>query len=208
MSAVNDAYDGSDAEATTAVYKRLEAVGPIGIIAMNLLRASKASERAKKYRGGNGRGSYRSMAYEKKDWSLTQLVRALSGHDESAGITWGWGRDESAVGYENVLYVDLPGFGQVSFHNQRRIEHEYIAAKDYGKPWDGVRGLGSSRIIRFACAVLGDPQPQETAGERDVRLKNGAQGGPTPRDARGSRRARRSRPEEGSGGGQDGLLPL
>lgn len=164
MSEVHDAYHGSDADRTIAVYKRLEAAGARGIIAMNLLRACKASERAKQYRGGNSRGSYKRQAYDKKDWSLMQLVNALTAHGDREGIAWGWGWDSKAIDFENVIYVELPEFGQVSFHH--RVRH---SGPDHTKEWDGIRGVGSSRIIRFACAVLGDPQPVETQGERDAK---------------------------------------
>lgn len=164
MSEVHDAYHGSDADRTIAVYKRLEAAGARGIIAMNLLRACKASERAKQYRGGNSRGSYKRQAYDKKDWSLMQLTQALTAHAAREGIVWGWGYDAKAIEFENVIYIELPEFGQVSFHHRSRHP-----GPDYPKEWDGVRGFGSSRIIRFACAVLGDPQPVETNGERDAK---------------------------------------
>ena len=40
------------------------------LLAVNLLRAQKCSERAKQYRGGNGNGSYRDQAYRRKQWSM------------------------------------------------------------------------------------------------------------------------------------------
>ncbi len=70
-------YKGSDGEATRRLYAHLETLGHVGVIAMNLFRAQKTSDRAKKYRGGNARGSYRSQSYETKNWSLGQLVEAL-----------------------------------------------------------------------------------------------------------------------------------
>lgn len=201
MSAVNDAYNGSDADATIAVYNRLRAVGPRGEIALNLLRACKCSERAKKYRGGNQKGSYKRQAYERKDWSIAQLADILGTFADQEGIAWGWGRDEKAAAFENVLFVELPDFGQISFHNRVRYP-----GPDHARPWDGARGLGSSRIIRFACAVLGDPQPEETAGERDVRNKDRSQGSPAPSPAR---RPRRAGGERRKGGGQDpGFFPF
>jgi hypothetical protein len=66
-------YAGSDGEATKRLYAELEALGLVGVIAMNLFRACKASARAKVYRGGG----YRGMAYDKKQWSIGQLVEAL-----------------------------------------------------------------------------------------------------------------------------------
>lgn len=146
-------YSASDAEATKALYARLSACEPFGNVAVNLLRAHKASARAKKYRGGNSRGSYRAQAYERKDWSIAELCRALLGitigiAPEMRVIRWGWGRDPKAVGFENVLYVDLPT-GQVSFHNGCRHD-----GPNYDGTWDGVRDAGADRICAWASAVL------------------------------------------------------
>lgn len=71
-----DVYAGSDGELTKRYYSELETKGPIGLVAMNLFRAQKCSARAKVYRGGvRGRGSYKSMAYERKSWSATCKTR-------------------------------------------------------------------------------------------------------------------------------------
>ena len=42
-----DIYHGSDGAATTAYYNELSKRGPIGLVAVNLFRASKCSARAK-----------------------------------------------------------------------------------------------------------------------------------------------------------------
>ena len=103
-------YNGSDGEATKALYARLIATDMArGQIAVNLLRTCKASERAKKYRGKPGRGgpSYRAMAYEKKDWSINELCRALV---QSEVIeSWGWGFDAKAIGFEHGWQTITPG---------------------------------------------------------------------------------------------------
>ncbi len=152
MSEVEHAYNGSDAGKTRAVFLRLLERGPIGDVAVNLFRTAKASERAKKYRGSSVRA-----AYDKKDWSIGELCRALVIH-ENLAISWGWGRDPKAIGFENVLYVDLPGgHGQVSFHTGYRRD-----GPDYAGGWDGVRGQTAPRIIKFANAVLlGEPLNRE-----------------------------------------------
>lgn len=139
---VQEIYDGSDGEATKALYRELEALGPIGIIAVNLFRAHKTSARAKMY----GRSKYRGMSYDKKDWSLNNLVSALVEHGTSLGITFGWKQDPNTPGYEWVLYVDLPT-GQASFHTSHRGE-----GPDYTLEWDGEKRSGS-RIIQF-CEEL------------------------------------------------------
>jgi hypothetical protein len=79
---VSTIYHGSDGEATKLLYETLATLpngrAMHGLIAMNLLRAQKASARAKVYRGGvRGQGSYKGMAYAKKNWSLAQLCDAL-----------------------------------------------------------------------------------------------------------------------------------
>jgi hypothetical protein len=139
-------YDGSNGDATKALYARLEKLGPAGVVAMNLFRACKASARAKVYRGGG----YRGMAYEKKDWSLGNLCQALRKDAEVLNIVWGWGLDPSAVGYEHVLYIEIPGGGQVSFHNARRHD----GCPDYPSEWDKVREMAPTRICQWIVKIL------------------------------------------------------
>lgn len=148
-------YQGSDAERTKLLYNELNVRGPIGVVATNLLRACKNSERAKKYRGGNGSGSYRAQAYERKQWSIENLDRELRTHAEPLGIKWGWARDEKQVRHDAVLYVELPR-GQVSFHTETRG-----MGPDYAGVWDGVRGEGATRICYFAEMVLALPKKEE-----------------------------------------------
>ncbi len=148
-----EVYKGSDGELTRRFYAELERRGPIGVIAMNLFRASKCSARAKLYRGGiRGVRRYKDKAYERKDWSLRQLCEALVEHGPALGIRFGWGRDDLEGRNPWVLYVELPGAGpglcQVSFHSP--VHH---AGPDYGGHWDGMH-LSSERIIAFAQRVI------------------------------------------------------
>lgn len=151
--AVVAVYEGSDADATRALYARLFAVGVAGAVAVNLLRASKASARAKLYRGGNSRGRYRDQAYEKKAWALDQLAMMLTRHAAELSIAWGWGVDPAQEYHVAVLYVELPN-GQVSFHAATRGE-----GPDAPRPWDGARGMSAGRICAYAAAVLDGVQP-------------------------------------------------
>lgn len=142
-------YAGSDGEATKALYARLELLGPIGVIALNLFRAHKASARAKLYRGGvRGRGSFRSMAYERKQYGIDNLAAALSSHAEA--LAWGWAEDPKQEFHRWVLYVELPT-GQVSFHTADRGD-----GPDFVGHWDGIKEQGSIRICRW-IAWLFDP---------------------------------------------------
>jgi hypothetical protein len=75
-------YNGSDGDATKALFERLEAIGPVGIVAMNLFRASKNSARAKVYRGGG----YRGKAYDRKSWAIDNLAKVLGEHGAALGL--------------------------------------------------------------------------------------------------------------------------
>lgn len=131
-------YLGSDGTATTALYARLEALGPIGTVAINLFRAQKASERAKVYRG-----RFKGVAYDKKQWSVDNLCKVLAEHAEASGIVYGWAEDDAQPFHRWVLYVDLPT-GQVSFHAAARGD-----GPDYSGAWDGIRQQGPTRICRW-----------------------------------------------------------
>lgn len=146
-------YEGSDGEATKALYAELARRGPVGIVAVNLFRASKCSERAKRYRGGiPGQGSYKDMAYRRKQWSLENLDTALAQHAEGLGVRWGWKLDPEQPWHKWVLYIDLPGIGQVSFHTDRRG-----AGPGYAGEWDGVRGASPDRILRWITTLEDGP---------------------------------------------------
>jgi hypothetical protein len=143
-------YNGSDADATRALYADLMSNGGWpGHVAVNLLRAQKTSARAKLYRGGNGKGRYSAQAYETKNWSMEQLCKVLVAHGAELGIVWGWQADPEQEYHSMVLYVEMHGFGQASFHTKDRGE-----GPDYPNKWDGVRGQTAERILRFAAAVL------------------------------------------------------
>lgn len=142
---VLEVYRGSNADATRALYARLEQEhGGLGVIAVNLLRAQKASERAKVYRGGG----YRGAAYDKKQWAMGELCKALQQFGALYKIGWGWGLDEATPGFPHVLYVDL-STGQVSFHSPSRGEGPH-----YEGIWDGVPGQSADRVVRWAGRVL------------------------------------------------------
>jgi len=166
-------YQGSNGDATKALYVELERLGPAGVVAMNLFRACKASERAKVYRG---RG-YRDQAYQRKEWSMGLLCAALVANpgallpakvaiEAAADVAlavlnesetdmpacWGWGIDahmqERGDPHHHVLYIDLPT-GQVSFHTGRRAD-----GPDYPGEWDGVRNVQVDRICRWTASLF------------------------------------------------------
>lgn len=142
-------YEGSDGDATKALYAELEQLGPSGIIAAFLLRAQKNSSRAKVYR----RRGNRDAAYDRKEWAIDQLVRTLRSHAGACSIRWGWGADPEQPVHKAVLYVDLPT-GQVSFHTQHRVTAQRGDGPDYPGEWDGIKGQSPDRVIRFATRVL------------------------------------------------------
>lgn len=136
-------YDQSNGDQTRAYYRQLVQMGPIGVIAMNLFRAHKASTRAKQYRG---RAIH--QAYDKKDYSLDQLLQILTQHGDALRIRFGWLYDAKAINFEHTLYVDLPT-GQVSFHT-----HARGTGPDYSGEWDGAK-LSAQRIIAWCDRLHG-----------------------------------------------------
>jgi hypothetical protein len=148
LSTIVRIYQGSNGDATRMLYRDLEAFGPMGVIAVNLFRACKCSERAKVYRKGPG---YRTEAYARKDWSIRNLASALHASD-AHGLAWGWAIDRDLQArldpHHHILYVDLPT-GQVSFHNGQRYE-----GPDYRGQWDEERGAAANRICRFVAELF------------------------------------------------------
>lgn len=139
----HEVFHGSNGEATTALYKKLEAIGPVGFIAMNLFRACKASARAKLYSR-----KFKSVAYEKKQYSMDLLAAALSKHAEALNIVWGWRIDPNQNFHNWVLYVDLPSIGQVSFHTAARGK-----GPNYDREFDGSF-KSAERIIEWCDHLL------------------------------------------------------
>jgi hypothetical protein len=156
-------YKGSNSAATRMLYRHLEKIGPAGIIAANLFRASKSSQRAKVYRGGiRGQGSFRGMAYRRKKMSLENLAMALSEHAVALKIKWGWGIDEEQTHHRHVLYVDPPT-GQLSFHTAERE-----AGPKYPGKWDGIRGEGRERICRWVAQLLASTETAATSAAAKI----------------------------------------
>jgi len=142
-------YEGSDGKATTMLYEQLGKLGPVGVVALNIFRAQKNSARAKVYRGGvPGQGSYRGMAYDRKQWAMRNLCSVLTEHAGALGITWGWGIDARQEKHSDVLYIELPT-GQVSFHTEGRGEGPKFPGK-----WDGVRGASTGRILQWIAGLM------------------------------------------------------
>lgn len=167
-------YNGSSGSATRGLYAQLEAFAPRGPIAVKLLQACKASERAKKYTR-----RFASAAYDKKDWALGELCRALVAEPDVIS-SWGWGFDAKAIGFEHVLYVDVPRAGQISFHTSYRRD-----GPDYAGAWDGVKAVAARRICRWAEAVLdGREVSTSEGGDHDV-VPARTEGVATEGDARG-----------------------
>ncbi len=140
---VTGVYAGTDGDATKALFAKLERLGPIGVIAVNLFRAQKNSERAKVYRG-----RFRGSAYDRKQWAMNNLASILAEHADAYGLRWGWGTDPAQSRHRVVLYVDLPT-GQASFHTDIRGD-----GPDYGAEWDGARGKSPARICRWIVGLL------------------------------------------------------
>jgi hypothetical protein len=138
-------FDGSDGVRTRKFLSHLEKQGHEGRIAAALFRSQKASSKATHYSGGIERSngefhSFRTLSYDKKCRSLEKLCSLLL--VDSAGIAWGWGRDDETPHAPHVLYLDL-STGQVRFHSKERH-----AGPDYPGQSDGERAA-EVRIIDF-----------------------------------------------------------
>jgi hypothetical protein len=140
---VVEIYSGSNGDATKALYARLEALGAAGLVAMNLFRAQKCSDRAKVYHGRR----FKDDAYSRKQWSMENLCAILTKHAADLGITWGWKLDPVQEYYPWVLYIDTSA-GQISFHTGQRGK-----GPDYAGAWDGSRGC-ALRAVSFARTLL------------------------------------------------------
>lgn len=146
--ATSAVYYGSDGAATRRYLRVLEQSVGHGRIAAQLFRAQKASARAKVYRTPRGSTvSYRAAAYRRKEESLAILCLCLAG----SNMTWGWGEDRDNAVAPWVLYVELPGVGQVSFHAPHRG-----SGPDFAGKWDGAAGRSESRVVAFCEAVLSE----------------------------------------------------
>lgn len=165
-------YQGRDAERTRALYALLVTKPPRGLVGVNVLRAARTSEMAKGYKSGKSA----RKAYDTKDWAIGELCAALTANP---GVipSWGWGRDPKAVGFEDVFYLDLPGAGQISFHNSHRR-----VGPDYPGSWDGVKNETTRRVCRWVEAILNDREVI-TEGENDG-LQARSEGVAGTRDAR------------------------
>lgn len=138
-------FGQNDGEVTKDYYARMNALGPLGELAVSLFRAQKRSAAAKSYR----RGKFRRSAYDVKNWSLSEISRVLESHPE-IGFRWGWKQDTKVVFGEEpawVLYVDLLEIGQCSFHSPDRGK-----GPDYSGEWDG-RQESAKNIIAFCDQV-------------------------------------------------------
>jgi hypothetical protein len=81
------------------------------------------------------------MAYERKQWAMDNLCKALLQHSATLGITWGWKHDlNGPKNYQHVLYIETPT-GQISFHNAYRGQ-----GPDYSGEWDGIGSVAPHRI--------------------------------------------------------------
>jgi hypothetical protein len=142
-----EVFRQNNGEITKAYYQQLDSIGPLGRIATALFRAQKRSSRAKDYRPGR----YRRAAYDVKEWSLKQLCAMLAEFGADLGFLWGWKEDPGVLfGSEPswVLYVDIPGHGQCSFHSPIRSD-----GPAYMGDWDNCK-LSADRIIQFCDAIM------------------------------------------------------
>ena len=142
-------YCASDRGATRRLLASLRGAGPKGRIAAGLLKAMKASSRAKKYRGGyrhdNGDVTeFSKYSYRRKQAGLKEVCLQLE--LDPCGMTWGWGTDSKNAEAPHVLYIDLPQ-GQVAFHSTKRYAGPNYSGKKSAKH-------SERRVISFCHDVF------------------------------------------------------
>lgn len=143
-----EVFDGSDGGLTRRYTVQLSKCGPRGVVAVYLFRAQKASTRARQYHGGIvGIGSYRDLAYQKKNESIRELCAALERFAEDLLIPYGWKLDTNERFAPWVLYIELPQ-GQVSFHAMERGH-----GPEYTAELDGVHA-SRERILAFCDSIF------------------------------------------------------
>jgi hypothetical protein len=148
-------YHGSDAAQTRRYLATLEALGPNGRLAAALFRACKASARAKQYRGRSANGTgprYRDLAYARKQEALVAICTLLLAEPTAQPLVWGWAQDAAQPWYAQVLYVELPHRGQVSFHSPVRGP-----GPAYTGSWDGAHA-SLERILQFCDTLATETQ--------------------------------------------------
>lgn len=181
---IRSIYYGSDGDATRGLYARLEQLGPVGVVAMNLFRAQKCSSRAKVYRGRGGRqgrGKFSREAYQRKSWSMSNLCQALETHAQTLTLTAYDGSlpfSAFAASYQTVYGEDVAPaetvrwgwatdesvqFGEsASWLLYVDLPHGQVSfhsptrgrGPDYPGQWDGQRNVGELRVLRFVEVVL------------------------------------------------------
>jgi hypothetical protein len=151
MTTAYSIFGQNDGDVTRKYYADLTKKGVAGEVAVALFRAQKRSSRAKEYRHGR----YRQSAYDVKSWSMSEACRLLAEHSKELGIGYGWKEDPNTLfGARTswVLYVDIPGIGQVSFHSPDRL-----LGPPYTGEWSGEH-RSAERICQFCDRVMGIPE--------------------------------------------------
>ncbi len=143
LSEIMSIYRGSDALATGKMYDRLAQRGVAGVLAVNLLRACKKSERAKVYTARD----HRVASYDGKQWAMDEICSILVKHPALVA-SWGWGTDNKQTYHRFVLYVELLQ-GQVSFHT-----HARGVGPDFPGQWDGKAGMSGQRACAYAASLF------------------------------------------------------
>lgn len=124
-----EAFDSRDSAVTLRYQNDLILRGKAGQLAFGLFRAQKRSTRAKTYRRG-----LRRNAYEGKHEALKYVDSVLTRNPDLVS-GWGWRIDRNQQYHNQVLYVDLIGIGQCSFHDEiAASSQKYAGEWDQSKP--------------------------------------------------------------------------
>ena len=144
-----EAFQSRTASVTTRYQNGLLLRGELGQIAFGLFRAQKRSTVAKGYR----RRAHKQKSYDGKHEAMRYLDAVLNLSAALNGIVWGWKEDRAQEFHNQVLYVDLPLHGQVSFHSDRAL-----SSHRYGGSWDSSRA--SKDVVIEFCDSAWESEPQ------------------------------------------------
>lgn len=134
-------FAGVGTNAAKRRLRKLSASSPLAGAALLALLAEDYSTQGKKYAG-----KWSRRCYERKHAILMDLAALCWQHAWPFGV-----HADPGGGTTHVIYFDLPGCDQISFHVTLSADHGLPA---YAGQWDGRRASTMAKLDRFARDLL------------------------------------------------------
>jgi hypothetical protein len=110
---------------------------------------------AKKYHGGDiGGYTYNEIAYFAKHDGILELIEICRSEGWTLGI-----QESPVVGATHVIYFDLPGVEQISWHFTPPLQH---GLSTYSGVWDGAK---NSTLQKLEAAIIRLMNPAAVVGQ-------------------------------------------